>query len=448
VIKNIKNKKNPILLSFFFIIILIASILFITTFNIYNNSIDTHITDSIQLTSNVGNFERSYIAYSNDNEVYVSWEACTLNDNYGNTDEIYLQKFYNNGSINGDKILLVNRTDLTEEVVALSESTIIIDSNGNLHLFWYVMEYDNPQIGHIYYKKYNSELEEIIGNKIIISYTQLGWGTSSSSSKINKLILDDNNNFHLICCGYKYLYLDDNGDLLDSFIFEENRFYKMVRDNIGNTFILFINQYKINITKLISINGIIDLKFNKNLIDDDEIHISLVDLSLVNYNLYFEINRKCYQVDYNNGNLLSEVNISFNEEGYNFLSQNKTLNYNININQFSSYGNDAIFFYNLTSTFQGQEYIKYRKILTIKKNKDFYYGPACFGLRGLVDNFENLWLTWYVNDGNNGFQVLLWKLGIYGISQTPVIVVAPDIHHYYVNNSYEPPNIPNPPYYC
>ena len=108
--------------------------------------------------------------------------------------------------------------------------------------------------------------------------------------------------------------------------------------------------------------------------------------------------------------------------GYNILSKDKS-----NVYNFQTYGRscscqDVNLTYSLF-TFEGQPLINQSNILTVLYDHSSDHGPFSYGYSFVEDRDENIWIFWNIRSGDI-FQVLLWKIDIYGTPQIPIIIVS------------------------
>jgi len=87
---------------------------------------------------------------------------------------------------------------------------------------------------------------------------------------------------------------------------------------------------------------------------------------------------------------------------------------------------DAEMFFSYYHPTQNENYTETKLLIRFVKNEGYFYGPAIFKPRIISDIESNFILSWYVNDGNNGFQVFLWKCNNNGEIYLPLVVVAPE----------------------
>jgi hypothetical protein len=380
------------------------------------------------------------ICDSNDN-VYVTWEKNTIRDNYGNSDEIFLQKFSSNGTAFGSRILLVNRSDISNSTIALSHSTLKIDSTDNFHLFWYVMEYTSPQIGHVYYKKFDTNFDLLVDYMIIVTYQQAGWGTSAFNDMITTVIVDEHDFLHLLCCEEYYIYLDNNGTVIDSINLRESSTFhspSLTVDSTGNIFIVWEEDYRRILFRRLWIENKTITSVVSRTLDSREYVLNPIilmreDELFVSWHYVPDFDYENSQTIYRQLNYLGETisyeQFGFNNPGVDFISRNKSLIYTIHPVGYSCAREDLKFYYSLRS-FKGDILIQKREILIIPCNPESDHGPAVFSLNGFEDSIGYLWLAWYINDYTYGFQVLLWKLDSNFSSVFPITVVTPRIREY------------------
>ncbi|MFX0064375.1 MAG: hypothetical protein ACFFC7_19550 [Candidatus Hermodarchaeota archaeon] len=395
---------------------------------------------TIMITGDTADLEQSNIACDSNDNIYVTWEKNAREDNYGSSDEIYLQKYYANGSACDSKILLVNRSDITTDQIALGCSTLQIDSQNNLHLFWYVMDYGSPQRGYVYYQKLDADLQVIIDPKPLLSYQEGGWGTSIFGDMISEVIIDDFDYIHVLCCEEFYMYLDNNGILLDSINLKDEinlGYLDMTIDNTGNVFIVWVeNDREIHFQRLLSSDSTITalertilatgeiVLAPKIVLKDDNLFVAWSYIPNWDYkNTTYVYKQLAYS-----GEVLSDAKLGF-YPGNTCFSKDQSLVYIISVEGLHYMYHHINFSYHLR-TFEGDILLNQRRILTITNNPEYFYGPSAFNIQILEDSQAALWLVWFVNDGMNGFQVYLWKTDRNGNALLPVMIVAPTKYIY------------------
>ncbi len=427
-------------------VILVFSCALTYNLNTYLVLSDTGTT--IAVTGATADLSNPFIACTSQNQVFVLWQENIYSDNYGSDDIIYIQEVLPNGSLVVDKFVAINRSDVTEETIAFYDSNLVVDSQDNLHLFWYVMNYDNPQEGFIYYRKMNSNLETIIDNTEIFNYTMSGWGTSPFIDAVVEIKFDLQNNIHLLCCEYYYLLLDNNGNILDYYNFEPldmNRPVSFELDEDLNVFFVSLDsydyiyffrlQYDTSSISLIT-HKLIDSDEEKMLLDpfliltEGDLYVSYYSHKSVGPDIDILI---CKQIDLS-GNVIDDAVIGFENPYTDFLSRNRSVVYRMRINQDSCAQQDAFFNYGVV-TLDNFILLEERHILTIAKNDSYDHGPAVFSFRCEEAIDTSLWFSWLVNDGNNGFQIMIWNVDAYGNPITPVITVVPNNYFYQITPS-------------
>ncbi len=397
---------------------------------------ENSFSEIICLAGDMASLENPQIVINSSDTIFVSWELCIYDDNAGSSDQIFMQEIASNGTFIGSKQLIVNRYDITEETIALGCSVPIIDSEDNIHLFWYVMDYNSPQRGFVYYKKLSSSLDTLVDNKMLVNVTQSGIGSSIFGEKIPSVIIDLDNFLHVLCCDFLYVYLDSEGNIIDSHNFEINDIgdgSSLEIDNIGNIFIASENEYDSIYLQHLESNssGIFPLNIATILYDDDVLlsnpHLTFIDGNLY-ISWYADHQKTCKKIDYS-GAILEENMMGFNNPGYNFLSRNKSTVINLELYGTHWLEENVTFTYSFY-TVEGTILVEPKDILKISYDPNNFYGPVVFNLRCIEDSTGYFWLTWFVNNGNNGFQVLLWKLDYLGNYQIPVTCCAPSYFEY------------------
>lgn len=390
----------------------------------------------ICLSGELANLENPNIVINSSDTIFISWELCIYDDNYGSSDQIFMQKIAPNGTLIGSKQLIVNRSDITEETIALGCSVPIIDSEENIHLFWYVMDYNSPQRGFVYYKKLSSSLDTLVDNKMLAIVTQSGSRSSISGERIPRVMIDKDNFLHLLCCDFLYFYLDGEGNIIGSYNFELNNIgdaSTLELDNLGNVFIASEKGYDyIYLQHLKSNSSGTYLHNIANVLYDDDVLLNKPHLTFIDGDLYIswyaDGQITCKKIDYS-GVILEENMMGFNNLGFNYLSRNKSNVINIELSGRSSMRDNKTFMYSFY-TIEGTLLVEPKEILKISYDPMYFYGPGVYDLRCIEDSTGYFWLTWYVNNGNNGYQVFLWKLDHLGNYQIPVTCCAPSYFEY------------------
>ena len=375
----------------------------------------------------------SMICDSRDN-VYVTWGVDLRDDNYGNSDEIRLQKFSSNGTSLGPRILLVNRSEISNATIALSHITLQIDSSDDFHLFWYVLEYTSPQIGHVYYKKFDSNLSPCTEALLIVSYEHYGWGGSAFHEMISQVVVDDYDFLHLLCCLKYYIYLDNNGTVIDQFRFTGSsiRSPSMVIDNSDNIFIVWelSDSTRIDFRALTIENDTIISVATRTLASGSYVLNPIILMGeeglFVSWCFApdFENSSTIYrQLDYL-GETISTASCGFNNPGVNILSKNKSLVYTIHPVGNPCLEDDLKVYFSL-KFFKGDIVIRKKLILMILHNPEEFHGPYIHSLSGIDNETGCLWLVWHLDDFTVGPMIQLWKLDTTASSVFPIIVVTP-----------------------
>jgi len=385
---------------------------------------------NIDIEGDTGRVSHPEILTDNENNIYVIWE-----NNSGNlydSSQIYLQKFDSNGNNINEKLLLV-------ESLGLSNSKIALDSDNNLHLFWFDLRNgtkspgNSEQYGQIYYKKYDNYLQLTIAEKpvkqeILTILSESGTGAVS----LRELIVDEKDNLHLMTI-FGYCLLDSNGTIIleDHFSddYSKKKCGSITIDNQDNVFIVWESYDDIIHFRKISIAGnAITVIVNYSYIDEREYvsnpKILLRENELYLYFYYYSDIETCCQMYKlnNNGEVLSNSSLPY---GSLVFSSNKSY-----IHHFVKKGvhfepekNIRLFYskYNIYSDLL----INSTEILTIQGNLSYFWGPCLFGFVGTIDTNEHIVLSWFINDGTNNYQIYLWKLDKNGDALIPVRSIAP-----------------------
>jgi len=421
--------------------ILITFILLGSVFgNILTTAQETSST-TIKIQGNTAELDIPQIACSSDNRIYIIW-GYNYEINYAGSDVIYIQEIDNLGNALGEKTKVLDYHDISSASIGLGSQKIVIDSNNDLHIFWSL--YNEETLGGpIFYKKLNSDFETLVDSKKIFAFSY----SYSGREVINQVQLDLNNSIHLLCHKSQYLYLDDYGNLLDVYNIElENSGLadSLEVDSTGSVFISLTNQSDhIYLLKLESIDSHTS-KVDLNLVIEDLLNnMWQSKLVLFKNNLYIYwfqyyngiTEKVCYKIDFSGVILSSELvalaNMSNDifTQTFNILSRNRTMVYSLSINQFGCDLRDSVFNYSLY-TFMNDTIQESRKVLTIARNTRYTHGPSVCSMDGLEDFQGYFWFTWFINDGNNGFQVMCWKLDNSGIPMMNVTSIAPEFHIY------------------
>ncbi|MHA1198632.1 MAG: hypothetical protein ACTSQF_04695 [Candidatus Heimdallarchaeaceae archaeon] len=407
-----------------------------TTENMNVLAEENSFSEIICLSGDMTNLENLNIIINSSDTIFVSWEWSIYDDNSGSSDQILMQKIAPNGTLIGSKQLIVSRSDTTEATIALGCSVPLIDSEDNIHLFWYVMDYNNPQMGFVYYKKLSSSLDTLVDSKMLTNVTQSGIGSSIFGEKIPSVIIDSDNFLHLLCCDFLYFYLDSEGNIIDSHNFEIDDIgdgSSLEIDNLGNIFIASEKGYDyIYLQHLESNSSGIFLLNIATILYEDDVLLSEPYLTFIEGNLYIswyaDHQKTCKKIDYY-GSILEENMMGFNNPGYNFLSRNKSFVTNIELSG-RHYNQDNVTFEHSFYTIEGILLVEPKEILKISYDPNNFYGPDVFDLGCVEDSTGYFWLAWIVNDGTNDYQILLWKTDYVGNYQIPVTCCAPSYFEY------------------
>ncbi|MBY9001298.1 MAG: hypothetical protein KGD64_10310 [Candidatus Heimdallarchaeota archaeon] len=404
-------------------------------------------SDSICLTYDVSQVRNPNFVINSNDSLYIFWERNVYSDNSGSSDQICVQQVAPDGSFIGSAASLVNRSDISDEQLALGCSFPVIDVEDNIHLFWYAMDYNNPQMGFVYYMKLNSTLVTLVDTKQIVNVTQSGIGSGIFGNQIEDVILDSDGFIHLLCCEQRYFYLDLEGNTIDNHTVVYNDYGEVMAleiDNLGNVFLASIKDYDyIYLHHIESNSSGSYLLSTSTVFYNDSILLTDPKLNYIDVNLYISWNADhvtiCKKIDYS-GVILDEKLMGFNNLGDNFLSSNKSNVVNILLSGYHWTEDGVTFEYSFYSV-DGNLLIGPKHILKICYDPLYVYGPDVMYFRCLEDSEGYFWLLWMVNNGNNGFQVHYWKLDYLGNYQIPVTCCAP-IYHEYVFSACEIPLVP------
>ena len=331
--------------------------------------------------------------------------------------------------------ILVNFSSLTTEQFELSQPKILIDEMENLHIFWYIMYFDNPQIGNIYYMKVDANLQTITSEKIIHTYNHSGYGSSCFEGIFISLFLTEDV-IHLLIEDGTYYLLDLVGSTIASTVIPEElgSVQDLILNNNGEAIILCgtdDDEYIYSIKYSIGETGIIELTRNLLYETEDKIifYTQLINIENKTY-FYWRWENSSSRTYYYESYLMN-VNGSLGESGNlnelffkGFRYLNSTHAFQITIEQ--GIYNPSEFYFWMYHPFENQTYIASKLMLRILKDDDIFWGPCVFSVRTLLDKNGQLLISYYVNDGSNGFQIHLWKGALNGTRISKIVVVAPE----------------------
>ena len=103
-------------------------------------------TDYI-ISGNTGFVSEPTTVCSSTNQIYILWKE---GKNF-----LKISKYNATLILVTGPEILIDASTLTTEDFELSQPNMLIDSNNNLHIFWYIMGFDTPQLGNIFYLKMN-----------------------------------------------------------------------------------------------------------------------------------------------------------------------------------------------------------------------------------------------------------------------------------------------------
>ncbi len=330
--------------------------------------------------------------------------------------------------------IVVNGSMLTEEEYELSQPWMLKDSTDNLHIFWYMLGYDYPQQGDIYYMLMNASFQTIIEPKSIHTYTH-GGNSSSAGKIIIKALMDEENLIHLILKDNSYYLLNKTGDIRASIKVpvETGEVQDLVVDNNEDVIVVCEGEDNFYSIKY-SIEESSFVELNRNILFDisDEV-IHYARLQRIGNSTFFYWSRYSlttgtdYYESYalNTDGTLGEyevLNANYFKGSSYTLDTKHAATVSINWELFA----DAELFFSYYHPTQNENYTEAKLIIRFVKNEGYFYGPAIFKPRIISDMESNFILLWYVNDGNNGFQVFIWKCNNNGEIYLPLVVVAPE----------------------
>ncbi len=401
---------------------------------------------TILIKGELAEVEQPMITTSDNGRVYIIWGE-TFGRNYGGSDVIYIQELDSSGIAIDEKTVVVNHEDISGNI-GLGHQQIKTDSRNNIHLFWGVFDpYGNS--GSIYYKKLDANLNTLVDTKRIVAHPF----NSFQHSSIQDVYIDKNDSIHLLTHEKYYIYMDIEGNILDSFNIEDEEIGEatcLEIDSTGNVFISTLNDsHYIYLLRLESMDNSTSKVGLYTVFTDFVNYIREPRLVHNNNSLHIfcriyhsgsDDERFCKVIDYS-GNILSSSNtamsnidIEFHTSTFNYLSRNRSNVFSISVNQDGCDRENSVLNFSLY-TFHNDSLVSPKNFLTILNDPKYTHGPSVFGLRGNEDINGYFWLCWYVNAGNNGFQVMYLKLDNQGNPCFNVIAIAPEYFQYSASNN-------------
>lgn len=447
-------------LKFYFVSLLLVGSFFllqVMTQTVKANSTDDDTTIAgstlpigIEIIGETGPVTEPRIICTPKNRFFIIWKDDYISFNstfgvYDFNDTVYIQELNLDGSLKGDSVIIYRKTDFNFlDITATKDVSIVADSENNLHILWYLMHTNGSSSGGqfdlLFYTKLNSSLEAVLEPKILFSREGYGYGSSPlSSSYIDDLVIDEYSNIHFLFDSKYYFIIDDEGDVLDFFDMydagvgneDPGISDSLMIDKMNNTFITSIDSYDyIHLTKFSNMNGNISHLFTKELFYNDVdflLHSRLHNVQDKFYISYLHDHVLYIYYEFNStGHLIQQVDLALRKGK---LSNNQSLVYDFNLFGRAEFHEDKEFQYTLYDVNNSLIHDS-GPILIIASNPSHFYGPDVFYLQCIEDLDENLWLTWYVNDGSGGKQVMYWKISVTGVSLRPVTSIAPTFHVY------------------
>ncbi|NHK30404.1 MAG: hypothetical protein FK730_03570 [Asgard group archaeon] len=395
-----------------------------------NSTTESYLNETDYLISgDTGDVSSPIAVCLSNNEKVILWRE--------GESALKIAKYDSNLSQVIELLRVINGSTLISEEFELSQPKMLVDTIDNLHLFWYIMDFNSPQQGNIYYLKMNKNLQIIIPSKIIHTYTHNGWGTSCFVSIFKSLFLDERDLIHLLVEDNSYYLLNLNGAINASTIVPEELgpVQDLVLDSDGNALIIcgsddydsiYSIKYAIGSTTIIEQNRTLLFNTSGKIIFYTKLQEIGANLYFywwwkndTTYIMYFE----SYQVN-SNGSLgeLSSLNEHFFADVT--YCMNSTHAVSLAINQ-SFYSPDGIY-YSFFNPLENQSYIESKLLIRFLKNELYYYSPAIFDVKIILDKNSEIIISFFANDGRNSYQVFLWKITLDGTTNVPIVVVAPE----------------------
>jgi len=351
-----------------------------------------------------------------------------------------ISKYYSNLSRINDPYVVLNANSLTSDDYSLSDPKLLIDSSNNLHIFWQLLGFDDPQQEDVYYLQMNDKLEIIVQPKIIHTYTLSGYTNSYTDTLIRTYFLDDTDKIHLLFADNYYYLLNNNGDINATTLIpgELGSAKILLLDSEGDALVVCEND---DIDEINSIKYAIEetsiIELNRNLLfNTSEKSVHYMNILTIENNSYFYwcgrdmISSLLYNESYqfNLDGSLGDFGL-LNEHFFNGYSLCLNSTHAVSLSYEPELFSNAEIYYSLFNPIQNHSYIETKLLVRFLKNENYIYSPHVFGTRIILNEESQFILSWYVNDGQNGFQVFLWKCNFDGTTPIPFVIVAPEQSH-------------------
>lgn len=398
-----------------------------------NQTISNIISASNQtefvISGNTGNVADPRTVCLGNNEIVILWRE--------GDGILKIAKYNSSLDRTTDSIILVNASLLTSEEFELSQPNILKDTSDNLHIFWYIMDFDTPQQGDIYYLKIDAKFQIIVPAKIIHTYTHSGIGSSCFEDIFRTLFISEVDTIHLLVADNTYYLLNVEGTITASTVVpaELGEVQELILDNEDNAIIVSENGILDSINSIVyNTSGTTITEEHRNMLfNTSEIIIFYTRLLRVESNIYFYWiweNKSDYIYKYDsyllnqNGSLGNPgtLNEHFYLSSYYYLNTTHTTCLQLEQGIY----NPVDCYFSLFHPTENHSYIESKLMFRILKNESIFWGPVAFNLKIIQDKNSQFIISYYVNDGSNGFQVHLWKCNINGEITSSVVVVAPE----------------------
>jgi len=395
----------------------------------FSNKISAFNETDYLISGETGRVSNPRTVCLSDNKLVILW----------NDDDSVLRIAKYNSSLDLiiNPFILVNCSSLTSEAFELSQPNMLIDTAENLHIFWYIMYFDTPQIGNIYYMKVDTNLQTTILATIIHTYTHSGSGSSCFVDIFTSLFLTEEDVIHLLVEDGTYYLLNLAGSIKASTTVpgELGSVQDLILDSNGDAIILCgtdDDESIFSIEYLIGETSITELTRNVLVNTGDKVifYTRLIKIENTTYFYWLWENMSTYTFYYES--YLMNTNGSLGESGT--LNEHFFNGYSLCLNSTHTVFfaleqgiyNPSEFYYSLFHPTENQTYIDSKLMLRILKNDDIFWGPCAFDMKTLLDKNGQLIISYYVNDGSNGYQIHLWKCDLNGTRTSTIVVVAPE----------------------
>lgn len=441
-----------------FIIFLFLVVAFQSSLNSLNSVNAQSSIEPLQISiiGEVGKVYEPIILCNDQNRIYISWKESEyfLNKTvgvYDYNDTVYIQEIFLNGSLKGDAVVVFDYTDIPFDIHDTADVNIVIDNDNNFNIFWYVLETignnvsSSDQFSHLFFKKLDPNLAIIEDVKIIYSYNREGISSSVFSDYcIVGSVADNYNRFHLLFDKQFYLYIDNNGNLLDCFNMTtlnlgdeySGNTFSLASDKMNTTFVvsnvyqdyIYFTSFQIIGNNITNNSTQVIIFDEENILGDPEI---LFSNGIIYVSYYFSdhyTNQILYkELDYN-GSVIQDVDLAIRKGT---LSSNHSYVYSFYTEGVYYNLEDIKLIYSIYS-FYNNLILEGREVVRFLANYSYIYSPVISDLNCIEDLTGNLWMTWAANDGANGFQLMYWKINTYGEHLIPIIKIAPGYYEYVI----------------